>query len=66
MKQDDISMSLLTLDSINDYKLMKHFSIPCVFTNLSGNDALSSHQDHAKRRQATVNYFLSNANKLLS
>jgi len=62
LKQDDISMSFLTLDSINDYILMKHCSIPCISVNLAQNDALCRHPDHSRRRNATVNYFLSDTN----
>jgi hypothetical protein len=66
LKQDDISISFLSLNNPLDYKELRHYSVECKHRSLKSNDALCSHPDHTKRRHATVNYFLSNATKLLT
>jgi hypothetical protein len=57
LKQDDICMSYLSLDNISDYTAMKHYSVKCIFRNLPANNALSSHEDHTKKRNNAVYYF---------
>lgn len=60
LKQDDISLSFLTLDKNTDFTMMKHYSIECKFIDLSSDHALSNHHDHLNRRNRTVGYFVNN------
>lgn len=55
---DDICLSFLCLDNILDYILMKHCSIPCMFRNLAGNDALSAKSDWEKIRNKATAYMI--------
>jgi hypothetical protein len=59
LKQDDISISFLSLDTIPPTITIKHYSVKCSFRNLPDNDALFSHPDHLKKRNASVKYFIS-------
>jgi len=60
LKQDDISISFLSLDNLLYYKEPKHYSVESKHNSLKSNNALSSHPDHAKRRNEAVKYFLPN------
>ena len=59
LKQDDISMSFLSLDNTT----MKHYSVKCIFRNLPDNDALYSHPDHLKRRNNSLSFMIKLAKK---
>jgi hypothetical protein len=57
LKQDDICISYISLDNVSDYIAMKHYSVKCIFRELPANDALSSREDHTKRRNNAIEYF---------
>jgi len=58
LKEDDITMSFLSLNNIKEYKLMKHCSIECKYKNLPQDDALSSQANWFNIRNNAVMYMI--------
>jgi hypothetical protein len=58
LKEDDISLSFLSLNNIKEYKLMKHCSIKCKYKDLSETHALSSQANWFNIRNNALMYMI--------